>query len=382
MQLLHLADLHLGKRLYGFSLKEDQTGILNQVLELARQRKPDALLIAGDVYDRSMPTIEAITLFDDFLTAWDGLEPSIPIIIIAGNHDSAQRLFFGGRIFSRNQIHFAPPAEQGVKPIQLDDEWGPVFFWPIPFLNPAAVRSAFPDAGIGDETDALRTVIGSLPLDSGQRNVALAHQFICGALTCESEEMPVGGLDAVPASLFDPFDYVALGHLHRPQSVGGRPTLRYAGSPLRYSFSEEKGEKSATWVELGPKGDVRVDAVPLTQPRGMQSRTAVWKEWEADPPHIDDWLRVTFTDESEIPDLFVKVRQTCPRLLLVDYDNARTQCRREPIGPFAGRDRSPLEIFSELFESRYQRPMNDFQRSAVEEMIHRVWNAEGEEVTE
>lgn len=368
MKLIHLADLHLGKRLYEFSLLDDQRAILERIDTLAERVAADAILIAGDVFDKKIPSAEAVTLFDDFLTRQ--VRAGRSTILIAGNHDSAERLAFGSRVMNASGVHIAGPFDGQIRPVRLTDSFGPVDFWPIPFLHPGAVRPFFPDETIVSWTDAVRTVLDSLPLDGAPRNVALAHQFLTGGKTSESEELSIGGVDNVDAALFERFDYAALGHLHRAQS-SVRETIRYAGTPLGYSLSET-GKKSVTLVELGEKGDVRIETAELEPLRAIRTWRGTWDDWSAERLETDDWLGVTLTDETEIPDAFARIRRSCPNLLRIEYDNARTRFTGSPDAPSPGERRAPAERIAEFFESVNRRPMSDFQQELVRELIDEI----------
>ena len=276
---MHLADLHLGKRVNGFSMMEDQEYILNRILEIMEEEQPDGLLIAGDVYDKTIPPAEAVRRMDDFLTAVAAKH--VPVFLISGNHDSAERVAFGHQLMQGSGIWISPVYDGTIRHHTLEDRWGEVNIYLIPFLRPSVVRSFFPDVEIEDYTDALRTIIEDLQVDTSRRNVVLAHQFVtaAGALpeTCDSEQLSVGGLDRVDGSVFSPFDYTALGHLHGPQRVGSE-TIRYAGSPLKYSFSELHQKKSVTVAELRAKGETEIRQISLQPRREMTELRGTFEE--------------------------------------------------------------------------------------------------------
>lgn len=251
MKFLHLSDLHLGKRVHGFSMLEDQAYILQQIIDCIAAEQPDGVLICGDIYDKAVPSAEAVALCDDFFCHLAQLK--VPVFAISGNHDSPERLAFGSRLMDGSGVHFSPVYDGGVQPFVLTDKWGEVGIYMLPFVKPAHVRRYFPEAEIDSYTDALSAAVSAMQVDTSRRNVLLTHQFVTGAATSDSEELSVGGTDNVDGSVFDPFDYVALGHIHRPQNMGS-PRLRYCGSPLKYSFSEAGHKKSVTVVELGAKG--------------------------------------------------------------------------------------------------------------------------------
>ena len=260
MKLMHLSDLHLGKRLNEFSLMEDQEYILNQILNIAQEQQPDGVLIAGDVYDKAIPSAEAVSLFDDFLYRLS--QRRLPVFVISGNHDSAERIAFGSRLLDASGVHLSPVYSGQVAPITLWDEFGPVHFWLLPFLKPIHVRRFYPEEPTDTYSQAMSAAVSHLALNPEERNVLITHQFVTGASRSDSEELSVGGADHVDADIFQDFDYVALGHLHRPQNCGSAH-IRYCGTPLKYSFSEAKDEKSVTIAELREKGSLTVSTIPL-----------------------------------------------------------------------------------------------------------------------
>ena len=297
MKLFHLADLHLGKRVNGFSMVEDQRHILAQILDMARQERPQAVLIAGDVYDKSVPSAEAVELLDWFLVELTKL--GLQVLLIAGNHDSAERLAFGGRLMEGKGIHLSPVYDGNISPITLTDDHGEVHFWLLPFLKPAHVKRFYPDEGIESYTDACRVAVEKMGIDPAQRNVILVHQFVTGSSTCDSEEISVGGTDNVNADVFADFDYVALGHIHGPQNIGSE-RIRYCGTPLKYSFSEAKHQKSITVVELGEKGSFELRTIPLTPLHDMREIRGSYDEVTAksfyENTAVEDFLHITLTE--------------------------------------------------------------------------------------
>ncbi len=280
MKLIHLSDLHIGKRVNGFSMTEDQRHILREIIRIIADEKPDCIAIAGDVYDKPVPSAEAVEVFDDFLVRLAALD--IPVFIISGNHDSPERLSFGNRLMDSAGIYLSPVYNGDVEPVSIEDEHGPVDVFMLPFIKPVHVRKAFPDEAesIVSYTDAVRAAVDHMPVDKERRSILITHQFVTGAQRCESEELSVGGSDNVDASVFDDFDYVALGHIHGPQDmVDGR--IRYCGSPLKYSFSEAGHHKSVTVAEIGPRGDVSTRVIPLTPFRDMKEIKGTYDELTA-----------------------------------------------------------------------------------------------------
>lgn len=373
MKLLHLSDLHIGKRVNEISMLEDQQYILLQILRILDEEKADAVLLAGDIYDKSVPSAEAVTLFDDFLCRL--AKRRIPVMIISGNHDSPERLAFGNRLLEASDIHISPVYNGTVAPVTLADEHGEVDFWLLPFIKPAHVRRYYPDTGIESYTDACRVAVEHMDLDPDRRNVLITHQFVTGAVTCESEELSVGGSDNVDVSVFQGFDYVALGHIHGPQSILSN-RVRYCGTPLKYSFSEADHYKSVTVAELGAKGELTLRAVPLTPRHDLRLLRGTFAQLMEKAFYsacvCDDYLHIILTDEEDVPEAVGRLRVIYPNLMKLTYDNTRTRtdqlvgCAEE-----VGR-KSPLELFEELYEKQNNQPMSDTQCAFVTELIDQI----------
>lgn len=375
---MHLADLHLGKRVNGFSMMEDQEYILNRILEIMEEEQPDGLLIAGDVYDKTIPPAEAVRRMDDFLTAV--AEKHVPVFLISGNHDSAERVAFGHQLMQGSGIWISPVYDGTIRHHTLEDRWGEVNIYLIPFLRPSVVRSFFPDVEIEDYTDALRTIIEDLQVDTSRRNVVLAHQFVtaAGALpeTCDSEQLSVGGLDRVDGSVFSPFDYTALGHLHGPQRVG-RETIRYAGSPLKYSFSELHQKKSVTEVELRAKGETEIRQIPLQPRREMTELRGTFEEIleearkKGEPQ--TDYYHMILTDETDVVDALSRLREYYPNIMLLDYDNLRTRSQKEVEQLDRVEERTPGELFAALYEQQNGQEMDSDRKEYLDGLIREIW---------
>ena len=373
MKLIHLSDLHIGKRVNEVSMIEDQEYILLQILGIIDDEKADAVLIAGDVYDKSIPSGEAVALFDDFLCRLAARK--IPVLIISGNHDSPERLAFGNRLLNASGIHISPVYDGNVRSVTLSDEHGQVDFWLLPFLKPAHVKRFYPDAGIESYTDALRVAVEKMGIDPTRRNVLLTHQFVTGAATCESEEISVGGSDNVDASVFEGFDYVALGHIHGPQNIGTN-RIRYCGTPLKYSLSEEHHHKSVTVVQLGKKGDLHLQLRPLTprhdlrQIRGTFAQLTDKAFYEGTA--TDDYVHIALTDEEDVPEAMGKLRLIYPNVMHLRYDNTRTRTNRIIDGAADVQCKSPLQLFEELYQQQNNRPMSEEQRTFALDLIESI----------
>lgn len=379
MKFLHLADLHLGKRVNGFSMLEDQAHILRQILAILDNEQPDGVLIAGDVYDKSVPSVEAVGLLDGFLTELRAR--GVPVLLISGNHDSPERLAFGGRVMDSCGIHVSPVYDGALAPVTLQDAFGPVHIWLLPFVKPAHVRRWFPDADIESYTDAMAEAIAHMDIDTAARNVLVTHQFVTGGTRSGSEELSVGGTDNVDSGVFAPFDYVALGHLHGAQHIG-RETIRYAGSPLKYSFSEARQHKSVTVVTLGEKGDVQVRTVALTPLRELREIRGSYDELTArsfyeHTTYRSDYLHLILTDEQDVFDAMSRLRTIYPYLMTLDYDNARTRAAGGMSVPAETERRTPLELFEALYQRQNHRPMSEVQRAYIAQLMEQIMEVQG-----
>ena len=376
MKLIHLSDLHLGKRVNEFPMIEDQKYILEKILDIIADEKPVGVIIAGDVYDKAMPSIEAVKLFDDFLVRLAGMGPKV--FIISGNHDSAERIAFGGRLLDVAGIYLSPVYDGSVKPIPLKDESGVYQVYLLPFIKPANVRAVFPDEQITSYTDAVRVAIGHMEIDPSVMNILVTHQFVTGAERCDSEEINVGGTDNVDATVFEPFDYVALGHLHGPQNVSER--IRYCGTPLKYSFSEKDHQKSVTVVELGADSSPVIRMRPLhpihdlREIRGTYNELTLKTNYEGTV--LDDYLHIVLTDEEDVPDAMARLRVIYPNLMKLDYDNTRTRTEPMLVEAEATDHKSEIDWLDELYEKQNGKPLSDVQRAFSEELFEKLKEGE------
>lgn len=377
MKFIHLSDLHLGKRVNEFSMLEDQEYILTKIINVIDDEAPDGVLIAGDVYDKSIPSAEAVQLFDDFLTrlAKRGLQ----VFVISGNHDSPERMSFGSRLMDQSGIHISQAYNGEVKPYVLSDAYGKVNVYMLPFVKPAHVRR-FSDGDIEGYTEAMRVAIDLMGVNTGERNILITHQFVTGATRSESESISVGGTDNVDASVFDGFDYVALGHIHSPQNCGS-DRVRYCGTPLKYSFSEAKDKKSVTVVELGEKGSLGVRTVPLIPMRDMveikgKYADVMLKSFYDGTTYREDYVHITLTDEEDIIDAVAKLRTVYRNLMKLDYDNKRTRSVSHIDGDADVERKAPLQLFSDFYELQNNQPMSDEQSRFVGELIEQIWEDE------
>ena len=378
MKFIHLSDLHIGKRVYEYSLLEDQAYILEEILKITEEEKPDAAFLAGDIYDKSVPSAEAVALFDDFLVKLKALVPEI--FIVSGNHDSAARVAFGGRIMDRSGIHISPVYDGRIEPVSLETGEESVNIYLLPYIKPVQVKHYFPEEEINSFSDALKLVIRQMNVDTDSRNILVAHLCVTGAERAESEELYIGGAEDVPAELFEPFDYTALGHIHRPQNISR--IVRYCGTPLKYSFSEAKDRKSVTVGELHEDSVVSIKTVPLIPKRDMVEIRGTYEEvtardFYADTSLTEDYVHVILTDEEDIPDAAAKLSVIYHGFMKLDYDNKRT---RQGGFDFAQQtdlsEKTPFDLVADLYEKQNGGPMDKEQAEMISSMIEKCKEAE------
>ena len=332
------------------------------------------MLVAGDVYDKSIPSAEAVQIFDEFLTSV--AQMGIKTFVISGNHDSAERLSFANRLLSANGIFISSVYNGVVEPICLQDEYGDVNFYLLPFVKPSNVSSFFDDK-IESYTDALSCAIEHMNIDNSKRNVILSHQFITGALKSESENISVGGLDNVDARVFDDFDYVALGHIHKPQ-ICVKENIRYCGSPLKYSFSESKDTKVCVLVEMGKKGDIKIDSIPLKPLREMVEIKGKYDDIMArsfyqNTTYQTDFVHITLTDEDDVMDAIGKLRTVYKNIMKLDYDNTRTKTFNLIDADQMIEFKSPQQMFGELYKLQNNRDLNKDEEDYISALITEIW---------
>ncbi|GAB5613360.1 exonuclease SbcCD subunit D [Faecalimonas hominis] len=374
MKFIHLSDLHIGKRVNEFSMIEDQKYILRQVIELVQKERPDGVLLAGDIYDKPVPSAEAVQVFDEFL---NGLaEQKVSIFIISGNHDSPERLAFGGNLLKNTGVYVSPVFREIPKAIAMYDEYGEVNVYLLPFIKPAYVKQVMPKENVETYQEAVQTIIEHMEIDNEKRNIILAHQFVTGAARCDSEEVSVGGLDNIDASVFAPFDYVALGHIHGRQSIS-REEVRYCGTLLKYSFSESRQKKTVTIVEMKEKGNVAIREISLSPKHDMREIKGTYGEVTAREFYqgsaTDDYLHITLTDEEDILDAINRLRVIYPNIMKMDYDNTRTR-NKQCVGEIEQVEKkTPSELFGELYLLQNNQEMSEEQNVFLKNLIEKIW---------
>lgn len=367
MKFVHISDLHIGKRLLERSFLEDQEYILRKIVNIVADEKPDAVLIAGDIYDKTIPSAESVEIFDDFLTRLSDVCKNV--FAISGNHDSAERIAFGSGLFKKG-VYMSPVYRGNIEPITLADKIGDVDIWLLPFIKPSTVRS-YHDVDINDYTTAVKTVIEKLKIDKNKRNVLVAHQFVTGAEKSGSEEISIGGLDNVDAKVFKNFDYVALGHIHKKQTIDKK--IRYSGTPLKYSFSELKNKNSVTIVELND--ELSLKEIELEPKRELKEIKGAFDN-VIKQKASDDYYHIVLTDENDIVDGANKLRAVFPNLLKLDYENTRTATKSNLSNIDDLQDKSTLELFDDFFELQNGKKLDSKEKKYMSKVIENVMEEE------
>ncbi|MCL1791516.1 MAG: exonuclease SbcCD subunit D [Peptococcaceae bacterium] len=375
MKILHLSDLHIGKSVNGFSMYPEQQYAFTQIINYIQTHHPDAVIISGDIYDRAVPGVEAVRLFDDFLTELAGEDTAV--LIISGNHDSPERLNYASRLLADKRLYLYTTFDGTLHRIVLKDAHGDVTFWLLPFIRPSSLRGFFAERSAETYEEAFAMVLETADIDHTTRNILVSHQYFTHAATppirSDSELTPIGGLDAIDATLIESFDYAALGHLHGTQSAGPEH-LHYAGSPIKYSFSERFQEKTATLVTLEEKGDLTITPLPLTPIHDMREIKGTLDTLVRDSlfEGSQDYLRVILTDEEEIVDPMGKLRSVFPNIMSLAFENTRTKIDPGTVTAHAGtapKTLSPYELFCEFYLDLQGSTMNAAQTEIVREYL-------------
>lgn len=387
MKFFHLSDLHIGKQLHGFSLIEDQRYILDRILDLIRERKPDAVLVAGDIYDKSMPSAEAVALFDEFVTKLAGIPDGPVICMVSGNHDSGERLSYGSRLFAEHKIFIAGNAlgfdQSKIQNVRIPDEDGMVNIYLLPFFRPSFVREIPGLEDVKTYEDAMRGLAEQMELDEDERNVLLCHQFFTRGgkepERSDSETVHVGGQDNIDVSAVAGFDYVAAGHIHRPQNIVYSPEdgriVRYCGSPLKYSVSEADWEKSVTEVTLGKKGEISVELLPLEPLYDVRKIRGTLAELTSPlvlaAANPEDYVSVVLTDEEELYEPGQALARVYPRLLEWRVENSRTRYEMQDVVPHEEK-KSVLELFGDFYEQMRGEALDEKQLEVMRKVMRAV----------
>ena len=372
MKIIHTSDLHLGKRINEFSMLDDQRYILEQIVQICEREQADVLLLAGDIYDRPIPSAEAVMVFDAFLSELSAR--NVSVCAVSGNHDSAERIAFGSNLMKASGVYFSGVYDGHTQKILLNDEFGEVVIYLLPFVRPSVVRRGLGIEEIESYEDAVREAIVHMDVDQSKRNILVAHQFVTGAGRCDSEEIVVGGLDNVDASVFNPFDYTALGHIHSPQNI--TDTVRYCGTPLKYSVSEADQEKSVTVIEMGKKENLTIRIVPLVPKHDLRKIRGSYMEVTArtfyQNMNTEDYVQITLTDEEDILDGMQKLRTIYPNLLSLEYDNHRTKLLQSVLPQESVKEKTPEELFDALYQSQNNQSMSEEQSRFIRKLIKQL----------
>lgn len=377
MKFIHLSDLHIGKRVNEFSMAEDQRYILNEILKIIKEENCRGVFISGDVYDKTVPSGEAVGIFDDFLTELSKTEAAV--FIISGNHDSAERLEFCSRIVRDKSIYIASVFKGAPEKVTLKENGETVSIFMLPFIKPAAVRPFFEDETIETYNDCVRLALEKAEIKEDEVNILLAHQFVTGAVQSESEEISVGGIDNVGAEVFERFDYVALGHIHRPQNISAEK-IRYCGTPLKYSFSEANHEKSVTIAETGKKGEISIRTRELKPLRDMKIIEGSYMDVTGREFYkglnLGDYYKIILTDEKDIPDAISKLRAVYKNIMCIEYKNTRTMNSAAVEAVRQAENKSPFEMFEELYKLQNNSAMDEEEKSFIKNIMEEVWEEE------
>ena len=375
MKFVHLSDLHIGKRVHEYSLIEDQRYILTKIINIIDEIKAQGVIIAGDIYDKPVPPAEAVQLFDDFLYRLS--KRNLQVFIISGNHDSAERIAFASRLIEQSGVHLSPVYNGEVTPVTLTDEHGDIDIYMLPFIKPQHVRKLFEEETISSYTDAIRVAVENMNIDTDKRNILITHQFVTGSTRCDSEDVSVGGTDNVDSSVFSDFDYVALGHIHSPQNCGSEK-IRYCGTPLKYSFSEAKHQKSVTVVDFLEKGNMEISTIPLVPLRDLKEIKGKYEEimsrdFYSDTTYQDDYMSIILTDEEEVYNALSNLRVVYKNLMKIEYDNKRTRQNNAVVEAVDVEKESPLKLFSDFYELQNNQALTDEQTEFMENLIEKIW---------
>ena len=372
MKIIHTSDLHLGKRINEFSMLDDQRYILEQIVQICEREQADVLLLAGDIYDRPIPSAESVMVFDAFLSELSAR--NVSVCAVSGNHDSAERIAFGSNLMKASGVYFSGVYDSHTQKVLLNDEFGEVVIYLLPFVRPSVVRRGLGIEEIESYEDAVREAVVHMDVDQSKRNILVAHQFVTGAGRCDSEEIVVGGLDNVDALVFNPFDYTALGHIHSPQNI--TDTVRYCGTPLKYSVSEADQEKSVTVIEMGKKENLEIRTVPLVPKHDLRKIRGSYMEVTArtfyQNTNTEDYVQITLTDEEDIPDGMQKLRTIYPNLLSLEYDNHRTKLLQSVLPQESVKEKTPEELFDALYQSKNNQLMSEEQSRFIRKLIKQL----------
>ena len=377
MKLMHLSDLHLGKLALEQSMIDDQKYILNQIIDIVKKEKVDIVLIAGDVYDKSIPTIEAVNLFSNFLTKLYKLK--VLVFVISGNHDSKDRLSFGNELFVDNGIYIEGIFNGNLRCETINDKYGKLNIYMLPFIKPVEIKRFYPDEIIDTYEDAIKCILKHSSINKSERNIIMVHQFVTSlgesVIRSDSESISLGGIDNIDVNLFKDFDYVAMGHIHGPQKVG-RETVRYSGSPLKYSFSEVNQKKSVCIIEFNSKEDINISKIPLIPIKDMRVIKGPFDKLISKEivnlENKNDYLDVILTDDDYIINAIGKLRKFYPNILKLEYENKISSNEVLDNIDIDKSNMSPIDLFSEFYKMQNGIELSVKKKKIIEEVIKEV----------
>ena len=377
MKLMHLSDLHLGKLVLEQSMIDDQKYILNQIIDIVKKEQVDIVLIAGDVYDKSIPTIEAVNLFSDFLTRL--YKSKVLVFVISGNHDSKDRLSFGNELFVDNGIYIEGIFNGNLRCKTINDKDGKLNIYMLPFIKPVEIKRFYPDEIIDTYEDAIKCILKHSSINKSERNIIMVHQFVTSlgeaVIRSDSESISLGGIDNIDVTLFKDFDYVAMGHIHGPQKVG-RETVRYSGSPLKYSFSEVNQKKSVCIIEFNSKENINISKIPLIPIRDMRVIKGPFDKLISKEivnlENKNDYLDVVLTDDDYIINAIGKLRKFYPNILKLEYENKISSNEVLDNIDIDKSNMSPIDLFSEFYKMQNGIELSTKKKKIIEEVIKEV----------
>ena len=380
MKILHLADLHLGKILQEQSLIEDQEYMLKEIIKIIKNEDIGAVLISGDVYDRSVPPAEAVNLLDNFLKILIK-ELKIKVFIISGNHDSKDRLGFGSKIFEDEGLYIESKYNGNLRKIEIEDEYGKLNIYMLPFIKPVEVKPYFEDDLENNYNTAINKIIKKEKINKEERNIILVHQFVTAGTVeperSESEVLTLGGIENVDVSNFDDFDYVAIGHVHRPQKIG-RDTARYAGTMLKYSFSEINHNKTVPIIDFKEKGNIEINLKELAPIRDMREIKGpieeLLKKENYEKGNINDYIKAIITNEETVYDAIGQIRRIYPNTLKLEIRNSKTinSVEEQNLNLEKVKKKSELELFSDFYKSQNNVDLDEKQKEIIKDIISEV----------
>jgi DNA repair protein SbcD/Mre11 len=372
MRVLHTADWHLGRLFHGLHLTHDQSKLLNDIVTISKEEKIDAVLLAGDVYDRAVPPVDAVQLLNEFITKVSD-EIKIPLIMIAGNHDSPDRLGFGSRLLEKNNLHIRYTVDLEASPVVIEDKWDTIDFIPIPYIEPISARHLLRDDSIIDHQSSMVSAIRNYGKGTSKRKIIIAHCYTAGNLESESERpLSIGGAYSVNHDLFKSYSYAALGHLHRPQKAG-LETIRYAGSLMRYSFSEGDQQKGVVICDIDREGSASIKTIPLYPERQVRTITGSLKDLLAgkgsgsDSGNREDYLCARLTDSGALFDALGRLRERYPNLLHIERTEFQSAASKSIHGD--PRKSEEKDLFKSFFEQSEGIPLNENQEKLFGEMV-------------